>query len=79
MDMPIDRTIENLRRREADTHTTADIHEVDTAYLRRCYDAAVQAAAFYGWRRVNCVDESGAVRPVEDIHREIMEILNEME
>lgn len=75
MDMPIERTVENLRRRENDTHTTADIHEVDTDYLRTCYEAAAQAAAFYGWRRVSCVDRAGGLRSVEDIHREIMELL----
>ena len=75
MDMPIDRTVEQLRRREADTHTRADIHEVDTQYLRACHGAAAQAAGFYGWRRVNCVDGAGRVRPAEDIHREVMELL----
>ena len=75
MDMPIERTVENLRRRESDTNTTADIHEVDTDYLRACYSAAAQAAEFYGWKAVRCVDGSGALRTVEDIHREVMELL----
>jgi dTMP kinase len=78
MDIPIARTVENLRRREADTHTAGDIHEVDTAYLRSCYEAAGQAAAFYGWRRVDCVDEDGRMRPAQDIHREVMALLNEL-
>lgn len=77
MDMPIDRTVENLRSRETATHTTADIHEVDTAYLRACYDAAAQAAEFYGWRRIGCVDDSGDLRTVDEIHREVMELLEQ--
>lgn len=76
MDMPIDHTLENMRRRERDTHTTADIHEVDVAYLRACYACAAQAAEHYGWYRVRCVDDSGALRPVEDIHREVMALLD---
>ena len=72
MDMPIEKTVENLRRRESDTHTTADIHEVDTDYLRSCYDAAAQAARFYGWQRICCVDENGQLRSMEDIHNEVM-------
>ena len=72
MDMPIEKTVENLRRRESDTHTTADIHEVDTDYLRACYAAAAQAARFYGWQRISCVDERGELRSVEEIHREVM-------
>jgi dTMP kinase len=78
MDMPIDRTIENLRRREADTHTTADIHEVDADYLGSCYEAASQAAEFYGWQRISCVDQTGAVRPIPEIHAEIMQILDKI-
>ena len=75
LDMPIDLTIANLRRRESDTHTTADIHEVDTEYLRACHDAAEQAARFYGWRRIACADSEGNLRTIEDIHREIMSLI----
>ena len=71
LDMPTDKAVENLRSREAATHTRADIHELDTDYLRACRDAAQAAADFYGWRRVGCVDEAGQVRSVEDIHSEI--------
>ena len=76
MDMPVERSVENLRAREAATHTTADIHEVDTEYLRTCCGAAAQAAEFYGWRRVRCVDGAGQLRTMEDIHREVMEIVD---
>lgn len=71
MDMPVERAIENLRRRETDTHTRADIHEVDTAYLRACYDAERQAAAHYGWRAVPCMD-GDRLRSAQEIHQEIM-------
>ena len=69
--MPTDRAVEMLRRREGDTHTTGDIHEVDTDYLRRCREAALAAAGLCGWERISCVDEQGAVRPPEDIHQQI--------
>ena len=78
MDMPIEWTVENMRRRESDTNTTADIHEVDVDYLRTCYHSAAQAAEFYGWRRVRCVDGQGNLRSMEDIHGEIMELLTEI-
>lgn len=78
MDMPIEKTVENLRRRENATHTTADIHEVDTEYLRSCYAAAAQAARFYGWQRVSCVDETGAIRSMEEIHSEVMKIIAQL-
>ena len=75
LDMPIHMAVANLRRRESDTNTHADIHEVDNGYLAACRDAAAQAAAFYGWRRVSCVDDEGRLRTMEDIHREIMSLI----
>lgn len=74
MDMPIGQAVKNLRRREADTHTTGDIHEVDVGYLRACYETARQAAAHYGWRRIPCMD-GDRLRDMEEIHKEIMERL----
>ncbi len=71
LDMPIDRAVANLRRRESETHTHGDIHEVDEDYLRRCYATARAAADFYGWKRIACVDGAGELRSIEDIHREI--------
>ena len=76
MDMPIERAVANLRSREAATNTAADIHEVDSSYLQTCYDTARQAAAYYGWQRIACVNEAGELRTIEDIHGEIMEILS---
>lgn len=74
LDMPIELAVQNLRRREADTHTHADVHEADTAYLEACCGAAAQAAKFYGWSRVECAGASG-LRSPEDIHGEVMALL----
>lgn len=72
MDMPTEKAVELLRARETATHTHADIHEVDTDYLKLCRETALAAADFYGWRRVSCVNEAGAVRSVEEIGGEIL-------
>lgn len=72
LDMPIPLAEANLRRRERDTDTRADIHEADLGYLAACRESAAQAAAFYGWHRVDCAGAEGGVRSVEDIHHEIM-------
>ena len=71
LDMPTDQAVALLRRREADTHTHADIHEVDTAYLASCRESALQAARQLGWQVIPCVDASGALRPVESIQEEV--------
>jgi dTMP kinase len=71
-DMPIEQAVANLRSREASTHTSADIHEVDTAYLETCYQTAKEAASEYGWQRIACLDENGVLRSPEEIHREVL-------
>lgn len=71
LDMPIHRAVENLRRREEATHTQGDIHEVDEGYLARCRAAAQEAASFYGWQRISCVDDAGQMRSIDDIHQQI--------
>ncbi len=71
LDVPTDCTEKLLRHREADTHTTADIHEQDTAYLATCRRCGRDAAEFYGWSVIRCTDAAGQMRPIEDIHEEI--------
>lgn len=49
-----------------------DIHEKDLAYLDRSRQAAEYCAEKLGWKTVSCVSE-GAMRTIEDIHKEIQE------
>ncbi len=70
LDVPTDFTETLLRGREAATHTQADIHERDSAYLARCRRMGRAAAKYYGWTVINCVRD-GAIRSKEDIHEEI--------
>ena len=73
MDMPTEKAVEMLRSRENQTNTQADIHEVDTEYLRLCRETALQAAEFYGWKKTACVNGEGALRSIEEISAEIWE------
>jgi len=70
LDVPTDFTEQMMRRREADTNTTADIHEQDLAYLATCRRTGRAAAKFYGWTVIDCVRD-GKMRSIEDIHEEI--------
>ncbi len=70
LDVPTDFTEKLMRRREAETHTKADIHEKDTAYLAACRETGRAAAAYYGWTVISCVRD-GQMRGVQDIHEEI--------
>jgi len=51
-----------------------DIHEKDREYLARCQRAAAYCAERLGWRTIECT-KNGGMRPVEDIHREILALV----
>ncbi len=70
LDVPTDFTEKMMRRREADTNTTADIHEKDLNYLATCRRMGRKAADYYGWTVIDCVQD-GVMRSIEDIHEEI--------
>ncbi|MBO5917907.1 MAG: thymidylate kinase, partial [Oscillospiraceae bacterium] len=74
LDMPTDFAVKLLRSREQSTNTTADIHEVDDAYLASCRAAALQAAQVLGWTVIPCVKD-GALRSIEDIHDQIWSLV----
>ncbi len=70
LDAPIALTEAMMRKREAATNTTADIHEKDLSYLRLCRSTGKEAAEFYGWQVIDCA-QGNAMRTIEDIHEEI--------
>ena len=77
LDVPTELSEQMMRRREQLTHTTADIHERDEAYLRSCRESAAMVVDYGGWSRINCARD-GQVRSVDDIHREVMERLRDL-
>lgn len=70
LDVPTDFTEKLLRSREQNTNTQADIHEADTQYLATCRRMGREAARYYGWTVIECVQD-GKMRSIEDIHEEI--------
>lgn len=51
-----------------------DIHESNLSYLDRSREAAEYCAQALGWQTVHCVRE-GELRPIEDISREVLSIV----
>ena len=74
LDLPTELSEAMLRKRQQATGTHADIHEQDEDYLRACRDNARSIARQLGWTVVSC-DRDGTVRPPEDIHREIWDLV----
>ena len=53
-----------------------DIHESNAEYLRKSYDTALEVADYLGWKVVNCVNDEGELKSIEQIHNEIYEIVS---
>ena len=66
-----------MRRREAKTGRSGDIHERDAAYLQHCLDTGHRAARHYGWRVVD-FQKDGMERAVDEKHEEIFSIVREL-
>lgn len=77
LDVPVEVTSQNMTRREAETNTTGDIHEKDKTYLNACRKAAGEAADRFGWKRIACTKD-GAMRSIEDIHRDVYSAVKEI-
>ena len=75
LDMPTEQSLKLLRSREAATNTKGDIHEVDSDYLALCRKTALSAASHYGWQVISCTDRQGQVRDLNDIHRDIWQLV----
>lgn len=63
-----------LAKRYGGDASRRDVHERDLDYLRRSQQAADWCCAHLGWIPVEC-SESGELRPRNDVHIELMELL----
>lgn len=77
LDVPVEQTESNMRRRARETGTAADIHEQDMEYLRQCRVAAGEAAERFGWKRIACM-KNGSMRAIGDIHRDVLQAVREI-
>ncbi len=75
LDVPTAFTEKLMRHREAETNTSADIHEQDLGYLATCREMGRTAAEYYGWNIIQCVRDN-EMRSIEDIHEEIYRLVD---
>lgn len=69
------RKLMEKRAMEDKCHKT-DIHEADTEYLKRCYDASRYAGEKWGWTRIECTKD-GEMLSREEIHEKIYKAVKE--
>lgn len=74
IEMPLEKSLELARARvDYKTGGQKDIHEEDTAYMKKSYDNGLMLAKKLGWTLIHCVDKNGNLKTIEEIHQEIME------
>ena len=74
LDVDVETSLARMKRRQEKSSTTADIHEKDVDYLRRCLHTADMAAEYYGWTRVPFLKD-GAERDVDEKNDEIYDLI----
>lgn len=77
MDIDAEEALRRIRSRHAAAGDTADIHERDEAYLRKCLRCGGQAANYYGWKRISCCRD-GKPRTERELHDEIYKVVTDV-
>ena len=65
-------------RKELKTGKKIDIHENDKSHLLDAYHAGKYVSKKYGWKEIDCVDEKGNLKGIEDINNIIYEEVKKM-
>lgn len=72
LELPPSVSLSLVKKRSEETGRKTDIHENDTEYMKKCYDAALFSCERLGWIKIGC-SENGKMRTREDISEEIYE------
>lgn len=71
LELPPALSLSLVRSRSAETGRKMDIHELDTAYMEKCYDAALFSCKELGWKQIKCYN-GDKIRTIDDIANEIL-------
>ena len=70
LELPPVLSLSLVKSRSDATGQKMDIHERDTAYMDKCYDAALYSCERLGWKQIKCYN-GNVIRTREDIAEEI--------
>lgn len=74
LDVDIETSLSRMEKRQNSSNTSADIHEKDVEYLRRCLNTADKAAEYFGWHRI-AFKKNGIERGIEEKNDEIYQLI----
>ncbi|MBO5261488.1 MAG: deoxynucleoside kinase [Clostridia bacterium] len=70
LELPPKLSLSLVKSRSGETGQKMDIHELDTEYMDKCYEAALYSCKKLGWRQIKCYN-GDEIRTREDIAEEI--------
>jgi len=70
LELPPVLSLSLVKSRSDSTGQKMDIHELDTAYMDKCYEAALYSCRALGWKQIKCYD-GDIIRTRSDIAEEI--------
>ncbi len=74
LEVDLETSLARMKRRQEKTHSHADIHEQDLAYLAKCLRTAERAADHYGWTKIP-FKTNGVERDVDEKNAEIYKLI----
>lgn len=77
LELPPSISLGLVKNRSDSTGQKMDIHEKDTEYMAKCYDAALYSCKKLGWCQIKCY-ENDQIRTREDIFDEIYTRVKEL-
>ena len=77
LELPPSISLSLVKSRSDTTGQKMDIHEKDTEYMAKCYEAALYSCQKLGWARITC-HKNGEIRTREDIFKEIYQKVREL-
>ncbi len=77
LELPPSISLSLVKSRSDETGQKMDIHEKDTAYMAKCYEAALYSCKKLGWAQITC-HKDGKIRTREDIFEEIYNKVREL-
>lgn len=77
LDMPIEISQELMSIRYKGNDKKKDIHESNLPFLKTCRETALYSSKKWGWKEIRCFNGLNS-KSVDEIHREIVEIINEV-
>lgn len=69
-----DNIVKLRKSRTSNDGISNDIHEQNDEFLKRVYQNALYVADYLGWEKVVCDNENG-MKPIEEIHDDIMRLI----